>query len=390
MKARAGKRICSALLSVMLCFIIFQPQPVRAADIYFTSINDNLLPLTADSMPLWSNGLLYVPYNVFDRNATGLNIDVNSSYSRTENAVRIYNLKGMLTFNITTGECWDEFSGKEYYGRAILRNGKPYVSVRTVCEMFGLTYSYLTIDQGYLVRIKSDSVILSDARFVDAAQNLINRRLQEYKQSIAPPPPPVTPEVEKPQPQPQPDVEPEQTVHPKVDTYLAFACENTAGMKKILNALQGENNLAVFFMTPELLNQEGDLVRRLLGEGHSVGVWAKGENKEQVLEQVWQGNAALEEHAFARTTLVLAADGVHSALKNSGLICWNDTLTLKPTDTVGPNYYAGVVSQRLNGRTRTTYLTFEGGENTARVLAAVLRQLEAEEYVVRIPLETRI
>ena len=382
---RAGKRIFSALLSVMLCFIIFQPQPVRAADIYFTSINDNLLPLTADSMPLWSNGLLYVPYNVFDRNATGLNIDVNSSYSRTENAVRIYNLKGMLTFNITTGECWDEFSGKEYYGRAILRNGKPYVSVRTVCEMFGLTYSYLTIEQGYLVRIKSDSVILSDTRFVDAAQNLINRRLQEYKQSIAPPQPPVIPETEKPQPEDQ-----EQDTHPKVDTYLAFAIEDTVGMKKILQALQGQDDLAVFFMTPELLHQEGDLVRRLLGEGHSVGVWAKGENKEQIMEQIQQGNLSLEEHAFARTTLVLAADNTHAALKNDGLICWNDTLTLKPSDTVGPNYYAGVVSQRLNGRTRTTYLTFEGGENTARVLAAVLRQLEAEEYVVRIPLETRI
>ena len=382
---RVGKRIFSVLLSVVLCFTIFQPQPVRAADIYFTSINDNLLPLTADSMPLWSNGLLYVPYNVFDRNSTGLNIDVNSSYSRTENMVRVYNLKRMLTFNITTGECWDEFSGKEYYGRAILRNGKPYVSVRTVCEMFGLTYSYLTIEQGYLVRIKSDSVVLSDARFVDAAQNLINRRLQEYKQSIAPSQPPVVPEVEKTQPNQQ-----EQTTHPKVDTYLAFACEDTAGMKKMLNALQGKSDLAVFFMTPELLRQEGDLVRRLLGEGHSVGVWAKGENKEQVFEQVRQGNSALEEHAFTRTTLVLASDEVHSALKSSGLICWNDTLTLKPSDTVGPNYYAGMVSQRLNGRTKTTYLTFEGGENTARVLSAVLRQLEAEEYVIRIPLETRI
>lgn len=377
-----GKRIVGMLLSMVLCVLLCLPQSTKAADLYFTSINDTLLPLTADSMPLWSSGVLYVPYNIFDKNTTGLNVDMNSSFNRSENIVRIYNLQKMLTFDINTGECWDDITGEVFTGRAILRNGKPYLPLRTVCERFDLTYSYTAMEHGYLVRIKNDAVVLSDARFIDAAGNLIERRLREYNQSLVPTPSTTTPSTG--------GTENEDDAHPNVDTYLAFACDGAAGMEKILTSLSARDDLAVFFLTPELLEEQGDLVRRLLGQGHSVGVWAKGGTVEQAREQMLQGNLALEEQAFTRTTLVLAAKELRGALEDGGLVCWGETLLLEPSDTVGPNYFAGVVSQRLNGRTRTTYLTFTSGENTARVLSAVLKQLEQEQYIVRTPLETRI
>ena len=98
----------------------------------------------------------------------------------------------------------------------------------------------------------------------------------------------------------------------------------------------------------------------------------------------------MEGQALTRTTLVFAEKEFRMSMERDGYIAWNDTFRWNPSDSVGPNYFAGTVSQRLKGRTRTTYLTFEGGDNTARVLSAVLRQLEKDHFIVQIPLETRI
>ena len=62
-------RIIPRLLALLVCLALLFPLPVSAADLYFTSVNDNLLPLMADTMPLWSGGQLYVPYTVFDKDS---------------------------------------------------------------------------------------------------------------------------------------------------------------------------------------------------------------------------------------------------------------------------------------------------------------------------------
>ena len=39
-------------------------------------------------MPLWSGGVLYVPYTVFDgNNSTGVNLGISSGYSRSSGTV---------------------------------------------------------------------------------------------------------------------------------------------------------------------------------------------------------------------------------------------------------------------------------------------------------------
>lgn len=102
---------------------------------------------------------------------------LNTSYNRGGRSVTIYNLRQMLTFDMNNGTCRDDMTGIAYEGRAIMRNGKPYVPLSTVCSFFGLEYSYNQlpyIAQGYLVRIKSADAALDDALFIDRARDLIN------------------------------------------------------------------------------------------------------------------------------------------------------------------------------------------------------------------------
>ena len=50
------RRLLCLPLIAALCLGLMGPLPAQAADIYFTSVNDRLLPLKADPMPTWWGG----------------------------------------------------------------------------------------------------------------------------------------------------------------------------------------------------------------------------------------------------------------------------------------------------------------------------------------------
>ena len=176
-----------------------------------------------------------------------------------------------------------------------------------VCNFFGLDFSYTAFSQGYLVRINNDSVVLSDAKLIDAASNLINRYLREYNQSINPAPDTTTPT--------SPPTEPDESNTTNVSTYLAFLCKDGHGLDQILSALDSAGNQALFFFTPEALEQEDDLVRRILGTGHSVGILADGGTLDQTRALLEEGNRALEHLAYTRTTVAYVPDGQRELLE---------------------------------------------------------------------------
>ena len=370
------RRVLPLLLAAVLFFGLSRPISASAAAIYFTGINDSVAPLTSDTMPYWFGGVLYVPYTVFNArtNGVGVSLGLDTSYNRSSNTVAIYNLKQMLSFDMISGVCRDEMTGTVYNSRAIMRNGRPYVSLSTVCSSFGMDYSYSPlpyIPQGYLVRIKGADAVLDDATFIDAAQRLISDRLRDYTQSLSPAQTanPVTPAT--------PNTRPETEVGGAA-AYLAFRCESADGLSAILNTLDGAGQYALFFLSPQLIREEGDLVRRMLGTGHSVGVLARdGEEK-----TLTQGRLALEEQAHTRTTLAYVPDEARVGLEEKGWVCWKETLVLESGDAAGLN--------RLGARRDAVYLTLDGGGDTARSLSGLLRQLDSGRYTVAVPLETRL
>ena len=382
------RRLPAFILTLVLCLGLFSPMPAAAADIYLTSLNDTLQPLTADTMPVWSGGTLYVPYSVFDSNinGTGVKLGMECSYERTANIVTLYNLQKMLVFDLNAGTCRNELTGELYNTRAITRNNRPYLPLGTVCDFFGLTYSYNAIPQGYLVRIKSSAVVLSDAKFIDAAGDFINRRLREYYQSLSPSTDTGSSDTST---TPVPDEEDESGSTASTRVYLAFLCEDSRSLGDILDALS-DRAFALFLLTPQVMEESPDLVRRILGTGHSVGVLAQGETLAQTRDLLEQGDALLGQIAHVQATTACVPDGQRSALEEEGWVCWNETLSLTPSDTVGANTFASNTLRRLEGRTYRTYLSLPGNENTVRVLSTLLRSLENTDYILSVPMETRL
>lgn len=377
-KYRVPPLLLALVLTVGLCLV-----PASAANLYFTGINDSVAPLTSGTMPCWFGGTLYVPYTVFDANQNGVGISLGlyTSYNRTNLSVTIFNLKHMLVFDPNQGTCRDEMTGAIYDGRTIIRNGKPYVPLSLVCSVFGLDYSYNPlnyISQGYLVRIKSADAVLNDALFIDRARDLINNRLRDYTQSLNPAE--ATPSA------PSNPAGPAQVEENDVATYLAFRCERADGLPAILSALDNTGRCALFFLTPQVIEEEHDLVRRILGTGHSIGILAMDGEADTLA----RGRRALEELTHTRTTLAYVPEGVRDGTEESGWVCWKETLFLEPSDSVGGTAFANTVLNRLGTRRRTVCLTLEGSGNTARVLPALLRQLDSGHYTVAVPLETKL
>lgn len=382
---RKKHRVARLLLAAVLVLGLFPPVPASAATLYFTAVNNSVAPLTSDTMPFWSGGTLYVPYSIFDAslNKIGVGLGLYTSYNRDTRTVTLFNLRQTLIFDLNSGTCRDDVTGTTYISRAIMRGGRPYLALSTVCSHFDLEYSYNQlpdVPQGYLVRIKSSDTVMSDADFIDAAKNVISNRLREYTQSLNPA------ESTDPGSDPSASSGPGgNTQVGKDDTaaYLAFRCETAAGLTDILDALGGSKRCAVFFLTPQLL-EEGDLVRRILGGGHSVGILADGGEALPLLER---GGLALERAACARTTLAYAP-GQQESLEEEGWVCWQETVLLHPDDTVNPNTFASSAVRRLGKQDQAVCLTLEGGENAARVLPTLLRYLDRENYIVSIPMET--
>ena len=193
MKKRLGALLCA----LVMCLALLSPASALE-EVCFTSLNNKLLPLASDTMPLWSGGVLYVPASLFDGSATnssyGVTLGVSLTQSQSSGTITLYSLSGILVFDLNSGICVDQQTGELLSGRAITRNGRIYLPLNIVVDFFGLRSSYLHTDYGYLVRIKNrdDTAsngrrsILTDEVFIDSAGNQMNLQLKEYQKSLLP------------------------------------------------------------------------------------------------------------------------------------------------------------------------------------------------------------
>lgn len=377
------KRWTVLLLALLLCLGPLSSVPAHAVgEVYFTALNDSILPLTWDTMPGWSGGVLYAPYTVFDSNTTGINLSLNCSYDRGSGLVTVYNLQRMIVFDLAEGNCYDPNTGTFYQAKSVVMNGKPYLPVSTVCSLFGLSYSYLSTDYGYLVRIKSASTVLSDDRFIDAASSQMSRRLREYNQSLSPAPSP------EPGDQGSSQVEdgthsqtPSQPETPEVPTshtrfFMGISCSDGAYAAQMADALDSAGATAVFFFTPQQLTAQGDLVRRLISTGHSVGLLVEGETSRAVESSLAEGTQALTAVAQTPLRIVLCSAGASSAVSRLGYAVWDTSCTLSPSSSTSARSLA-LRAQDLLAQSGGLCLTLEESQTAARLLPSLLSQLDS-------------
>lgn len=307
------KRItCLLLAALMLCTLT--PLPAGADDtVYFTAVNDQLLPLNDETMPFWSGGLLYVAHT----DPIYSELGISCSLSIDNQLVVVYKRRKVIWCELTTNTIYDNDDIYTFYpGKAIVRGSLVFLPVETLCAAFGMSYSYNKVTNGYLVRLKNDSVTLSDATFLDAAGQAMATRYAQYVRSHAPSDPDPAQTDDPPAPSNDPGtvgdpVVPERTVN------FAIEATESASCAAVLTMLT--TSRVTFLVRPETARADGDLLRRLTASGHALALYVDG--AEAALAEVEAGNAAIWAAANRKTRLVYAENAsseTEQALREAG------------------------------------------------------------------------
>lgn len=384
------KAVKRALIGCLLCVMCLWGSVSLTATatgtLYFTSINDSLLDLTSNTMPAWIGGSLYVPYTVFDRNnSAGVYLGISATYNQSTGILVFYGtIEQALVFDLNQNTIYNGVTGESFSGSAALRNGVPYVPVALVCKFFGLTYSYIGIEQGYLVRIKNDAVVLSDAKFIDAATDLINRRVREYNQANQN----TTNQTTKPpvsQPE-EPEEQQPETIYEK-EAYLGVLCGQGESLTKILDILSEQQVYGIFFIPAEGLEQP-ELIFRILGSGHTIGLYADGSTAKESLQQIQKAADWLAQRAYSQTTIVSVPKGQEQAVEAAGYLCWQQEATI--TEETASNSSVSRILNTLSNKGNQVYFNIQPSEQVAILLPNLFIQMKTQHYTFDLPLETNL
>lgn len=367
------KRILAFFAAAALILALALPAAGTSNEpVYLLAVNDRMCDLPNGTLPISIGGIIYVPYTVFDKDSSGVDLGVYYGISQDRGTIlTLYSLSGRLTFTINSGTCVDG-QGNSMGWQAWIRNGIPYVPAASVCGFFGLTYSYLpTTDRGILIRITNSAATSSDSSFLSSVTLHMTTRYNNIIQSRNSLPVPAA--SASPTPTPVPTDSPDSS-HENVRVYLAVDASQS---ESDLTVLFPENVHILFLFTPDSLAAHSAQVRSAVAKGHSIGLIVSGEESD-VLAELERGNRLLAHIARINTRIVSAPAALTDSLTAAGWACWQPNVTGQSSSSL----LAGLGRKQSVGR-----MTLP---TSGSVISRVLKQLQEEKYTLRQPLETEL
>lgn len=362
-------------VSLVLALIIITSIPIQASadtsGVCFTAIGDSLLDLS--SMACFSGGNVYVPAKVFS------NYGVYLNYFESTATAYMYNDSKKVFFELNSGNTTND-SGTTYSVSAIIYNSQVYVPVGWTSAYFGLSYSYINgTGNGDIVRLKNGAEVLTDSKFLNAASNTMKYYYNEYFG----PPEPVNPS-----PSPSPTLTPETTEPPdddnKQNTYvfLAFTGTPTAN---ILDILDRYGYSASFFVSADDAGESDDLLRRIYGSGHNIGVYCTSDFEGEFdicADKIF--NAVQVRPTLISSPAELSEKSGEFGNAH-GLADYSPHITISAADKSA----ADAIS-RLDDSAGYIRLSIELAENSPNILVSLFKHLSSKHYTVLPLLETYI
>lgn len=278
------KRRIAALLAVLLLTACFAPLTTAGAatDVCFVSVNDRLLDLGSKAENVY--GGWYVPCTAF------ADFGISYSFFQNSSTAMLFTAKQQFFFDLVNGTTYDA-SNNYYSTYGVLLNGVAYVPVSFVCSQFGLSWSYISgYGYGDICRIKDASAVLTDAQFLSAASNQMAAKYAAYMSAV--------------NPAAAPSATPTKQPAGSRTVYLSF---QGIPSDTVLSALKSAGVTATFFLTPEEIEENADVVRHIIGDGHYAGILCAD------ADTFRKGADALYEAAHYMTVLAAAPEGEERA-----------------------------------------------------------------------------
>lgn len=365
-----GKKVWTLLLCLLLILQLGLSPAKAVGDVYFVAAGSSVLPLKDSTMPFWSGGYLYVPSTMFSDNVWRA-LDVSAIVTDKEKLI-LHSQGRPLIFERGKPYAKDS-SNNRYFPGAVERNGITFVPAYLVADFFNLQYSAIPVPRGYLVWLRKPGFGLTDQYFADAAYSNMEEVYKQYLKNKEKAKKPVVEEEEEillPEPEP-----------PAAGKRIYLCVEAGEETGNILDELSRQRSGAAFFCTLEVLQEQGDLLRRIVASGQSVGILARGGHPEYTIsQQLSLGNVALEEATCSRTRLAYLEGGSEEerrSAESNGFYCLRPNLdrgqySLKSTSN------AEALMKRISGK-RGTVSVWLGNSADRTGLRAFLQAAERTE-----------
>lgn len=356
------------LAALTLCGLVLAGVPALSASassetIYLMAVNERVLDVTVDNMPRTVGGVLYVPYTMLPKRASGVNLGVSALYSPTRRTVLVTDDRRGIIFDLQNNTAAD-LDNVPVQARAMVRNNTVFLPIDWLCQYFGtISCTRTWTPYGILIRLTSSAAILSDRDFADAADGLLADSLRRYLESGG--------GGGGKDPVPTGDPTPSEDLS-GTELYLALRAGDSA--QDCVQLLESRGQRALFLFSPEGLPDQGGLVRRVVGAGHTAGLELSGEDVDSCLAQAEKGRALLA--AAARyNALVVSAPNLDAkgrkALEEAGYVVWEATAW-------GERFSTGAALIRGLDPRRVNYVEIVCGDGGAGFLRSALGAMAEE------------
>lgn len=383
-------------IALLLCVLFFLANvaPVSGLatdDPYYIAINDEFPELNQQTEPIRVSGVTYIPWTIFDRRSTGVDLGVYSSWDVKAKKVSLYFKARVLEFDLESGTAHASDEDKDYNYQAVMRNGLPYLPAVSSCNYFGLSCSFpVTEDAKYqILRLKNGNQILNDTMFMRSVRPILEERLTKPSQSGSGSSKGGGNQSGRgttgTSSGASSDAPGENTA-----VYLAIRVDHAKNLDSMLNALTGNRQVkAVFFFPVSRLEECDDLLRELTGHGQRVGLIPSGNSLQAQLDSLNEGNRLLGHILRQKAFFVLsesATEEQRTGLRAEGYLPWSPNVTVSAAGRSDAAIYQSVLD-KLKKKTGKVRLLLDDGMKGG-TLSSALRQLREDGYDLRVFRET--
>ena len=373
---RSVLRQLAAWLGALCLLLGLAPSSGRAvlSGVYFTAVNDQLLEMNQETMPFWSGGELYVSSQVFS-GAYGRLLGISYSPGSDRKTDVLYSGRSALYFGLETGTCYDN-RGNNYEAKAVLKGNYTFFPLSTVCNFFDFTYSYSSTALVPLIRIKNSSVVLSDARFIDAASSSMRTWYNEYEAAV---------NSQNTASQPtEPEQGQQETGVKGTVVNLGIQVTGEEEARRVLRSFTSAQVQGTFLLTADQAEALPDLVRALVAGGQTIVLAVAAGEEQAALEELERGQEALWRAAWATTRLFWLESGqekLAASLEEKGFCRITFDLDYS---TYGVNNSGRVttIMDRLAGR-RSAAALLLGEDRLCGSVGTLLQRLKNGGYKLR-------
>lgn len=379
-KKLAGLALLFALLLVLSTASVGAPS---ASDFIFTVMDQSIMCVTLptreyvepETLSFTQNGQYYV-YCEFFASLTKINVNHNTA----KQTVTVFNVDTSLFFDYSNDLAYDK-QGNYYSSTALWRNGRVFLPLNVVREVFGLTVSHTPAKPDNIPTIPAPVLSISTTKspIYDAegyAKHFSTRLVRMYSSYLdelnTDTQQPITTEPTVPDP-------------PKL-VYLLFdgvpAAEHQSAL---LRMLEGEVRAAFFIPAqPQAILGAADLLRQLYAEGHAIGLMLSGGQTARAAVAEYQAaNEALKSVIFTKVRLVSmggqAVDAaVADALLGQGCRLWQPNVS--PDMSQGTRALQTSLRNGLSRASGTAVVRLSPGESCLDVLPGLLEYIDSGNY----------